>query len=304
MPGHDKTFNQQRDWEVERLWRYRFDRQVDLCQAVKKRPNLKQIVDPDPVNPMTLRLLMLDDAYRALEELEASLPQVLLYPQPNAIAISGQNVCSNPFGSPAPMPTASGTQPAIVPISSPEPTTLPNPGDEGYSMPIVSHQQINLVWSERPRAAKFLMEYLFHFGSVLDRLAYEVTELYRPPQEGNWPKGRQLGWGNVEIKQTMEKFVDDAVLENARQALEYRNRAVHDGYLIVDIGRKDDGRISLKIAPNRFAAVDSPPFPPNDVWLMDKVQTWTESLYEICNRIYDITCQKIKSGEEDKLSLP
>ena len=101
----------------------------------------------------------------------------------------------------------------------------------------------------------------------------------------------------------MARFGIPTQLKDAKEALEYRNRAVHDGYVIVDIGPKNQ-RISLKICPNPNALVASPPFPPQAVWLMDKVHTWTQALFDICNRVYDITGQKLRSGEKAPLSLP
>lgn len=223
-----------------------FPHQQDLCKAAEwTKCNLegRQLVSPThltgmPANPLTIRLLALREAVNRLQSNvtpinEAIMKQAEKKFSKGKIFEMGGTLITQQSGS-----IKTGGAPVEVIKISGKRTTI----EWRYD---ITHLA--------------LYEFFTNFGSVLDRLAYEIDLLYGlQVKKVDWPKlvdttkGKDKYWKDLNNKDTkLAKFIKQYKLK-LKTALGYRNRLVHDGIIRItaDIGllaNKGKAGLSVKL---------------------------------------------------------
>lgn len=299
-------YDEQRKEDSDALKRHVFPEQPRLA----RNGAAAAIIQPHGMNPLTVRLLMLDDNLRELINLESGLPNVSVW--------TGSGPGAS-FGAGPVTLTASGTgtDATVTPIPMPAGGTssFPPPGHYATSsgattttstivFTISPATRVSVTW-DTPRALRLTFECLFHLGSVLDRLAYEMTALYKSPPSGSWPAPRNIGWSEPAIQTGARRFTDPTSLTaSLSDALSYRHRVMHDGYLILGLRHDASGGLKIVVEPNSSALVPNPPFPPVETDLVTRAGEWGDAVFAACSAVYDHASTELASGKGLPLNLP
>ena len=181
-------------------------------------------------NPLTIRLLDLNEALKLFDNAKTIAKKIE--------ELSGEQFDKNkPFG-------MSGTWKA-------ESSSLNTKGAPIEIIEIAG-ERLELRYIDIQLA---LYKFFTNFGSVIDRLAYEIDKLY----ELTIPR-RYLGWGKLTSKPELDKLSrKNEVLANLLgeyhnkfcTATRYRNRLTHDGIIHVEVQYRLSKRlISLRENPD------------------------------------------------------
>lgn len=150
-----------------------FANQQPLCQKLERDyPTINTVIDPQEINPLTIRLLILDDHFK-------KICNELRNPTLDTSSIFGRVTLStsddqSPTATPTYDPTVSGTQ-------------VPLPLLNSSAKPSQKEVNPSLIYRE-------LFGFLFHLGSVSDRLGFEITQLFKPPSAAGWPNSTKCSW--------------------------------------------------------------------------------------------------------------
>ena len=261
-----------------------FANQQPLCQKLKRDyPAINTVIDPQEINPLTIRLLILDDHFKKICN-ELRNPTLDKSSISHVPALSFQERIPDdnlPASMPPYDPTVSGTQVPLLPLGS---SATP------------SQKEVNpsLIYRE-------LFGFLFHLGSVSDRLAFEITQLFKPPTAG-WPNATKCSWvtnfdckspQKNEIFYAINKIVPKSTRQSIKDARMFRNRVTHDGYIVLNMG-----------APVRIAPEGEPSKTTNilecTVPLNNKINNWYSAIFKAADVIY----KTVLSAETIPAALP
>jgi len=100
-----------------------------------------------------------------------------------------------------------------------------------------------------------LYEFFTNFGSVIDRLSYEIDSLYGLQiKQVDWPKltdmrkGKDKNWRDLDSKDSkLSGFIKSRVSQFTK-ALLYRNRLIHDGMIRVEVDVHSFSGVSIMLA--------------------------------------------------------
>ncbi len=214
-------------WYYESHEKGAFTHQQQLCNAVEwiKGCNVegRQLISPThltaPIaNPLTIRLLALS---KALQQLENSINPIRdkikkqVDEEFNKHKFFGMKGTFKAQGSTA---NTLGAPVETIEIGENEPINF-------------QHAMVHLA----------LYEFFTNFGSILDRLAYEINMLYKDNLQIPAVK---IDWGELTKKTNLSKLKGNdknlsALLRDYKdkfyKAVRYRNRIVHDGMIKVEI---------------------------------------------------------------------
>ncbi|MFC2033987.1 hypothetical protein ACFLTT_01095 [Chloroflexota bacterium] len=206
-------------WYYESHEKGAFPHQQQLCNAVRwtkynlegQRLKSQTVLSAIRGNPLTIRLLALDEALKLFDNAKATDKKI-------KEQVREQLSKKKSF-------LMSGTWKA-------ESSSLNTMGAPIEAIEIGGEEPLEFRYVDIHLA---LYEFFSNFGSVIDRLAYEIDKLY----ELNIPR-RYLGWGKLTSKSELDKLSrKDEVLANILceyqknfcTATRYRNRLIHDGII-------------------------------------------------------------------------
>lgn len=142
-----------------------------------------------------------------------------------------------------------------------------------------------------------LYEFFTNFGSVIDRLAFEIDKLH----ELNIPR-YSLDWGKLTSKPELRKLsVKNQVLakllgkyrNNFWAAIRYRNRLIHDGIIDFEVEREHKCRhTGLRIKLRKKPDNDDSPFSVDAIEFCEERKV---SLLRLLDRSYELILQHIEN---------
>jgi|SRR5271157_510295 len=217
----------------------RFPNQQLLCEAID-RNNAGCLLQTMEANPLTIRLLVAEDAVNQLEKLIDDESNTKIS---ELITVVSTELQTNPFSVGLNWGTASIYYTSGSGISNPTPY-LTDP--LGYLRtrqltPMLRYDssQLHLVNEEKyafPLASAHIAVYNYfsNYGSVLDRFANEINRLYSLGINAT-----KVDWGTI-IQKINRLVTKDLPLKSAISSydysnsdllLKYRNRLIHDGLI-------------------------------------------------------------------------